>query len=446
MKGNGDRVSSWVVGAAAAALLTALLAIAYTYFTFLRPGTPISSLRDVPRSAPVHLIGVVTYVDEVGHRFWLEDETEAAVIPFSSGSALVWTGQTVAVDARKMGQYDPAVGPASLDLQNVRVYPSRVHIKLPAPSPASTRDFPPSEKDGVRVQIDGVVEQEFTDPAGHGWLYLTAGGNDLAVMVAQPSGDSSLLIDAKVRVVGIAERVAGVSGYPSPQVWVPAESGLQLLEPPPKASPLKSVRDLYREDTSDLGHRVTVRGRVAAVYPDAILLEDQWGATKVSFTGPPPSLLPGAAVEATGFPYSDGLSIDLHFAQAREIPAAQPEPPPVPALAPITTVARVRGLSAKEAAQALPVQIEGVITFCDPIWHHFYLQDSTGEILCQVHRGRTRNCATKCASVSSDSRTPATMLRSLWRPNSLCSVPVRCPFPFRQPRNLQPRVCSMPSS
>ena len=152
---------------------------------------------------------------------------------------------------------------------------------------------------------------------------------------------------------------------------------MQLLEPPPHSSPLKSVRDLYRDDFSRLGHRVSMRGRVAAVYPDAILLEDQWGAAKVSFIGPPPPLRPGAAVEATGFPYSDGLVIDLHFAQAREIPAAQLEAPPVPTLAPITTVAQVRQLSAQEAAQALPVEIEGVITFCDPIWHSIYLQDST---------------------------------------------------------------------
>ncbi|MGH9562190.1 MAG: hypothetical protein ACRD3S_12115, partial [Terracidiphilus sp.] len=228
MKTNGDRISLWAASIAGAVLVAGLLAVAYTYFTFFRPGTPISILRDLPPSSPVHLIGIVTYADEAGHRFWLEDETGVAVIPAGLSVEHVRAGQTVAVDARKMGQYDPAVGPASLNLQNVRVHPSRVHLKLPPPTPASTGDFPQSEKDGVRVQIEGVVEHEFTDPAGRGWLYLTAAGNELVVIVAQPSGNFSNLLDATVRIIGVAERVTSKGGFQSPQVWVPTESGVRL--------------------------------------------------------------------------------------------------------------------------------------------------------------------------------------------------------------------------
>ena len=191
MKGNRDRISLWAASIAGTVLVAGLLGIAYTYFTFFRPSTAISILRDVLPSTQVHLIGVVTYADEAGHRFWLEDMTGVAVIPADPEMEGVRAGQTVAVDARKMGQYDPAVGPTSLDLQNVRVHSSRVRIKLPPPTPASTRDFPQAEKDGVRVQIDGVVEHTFIDPAGRAGFYLTAGGNDIAVIVAQPYGDLS---------------------------------------------------------------------------------------------------------------------------------------------------------------------------------------------------------------------------------------------------------------
>ncbi|MGB0065000.1 MAG: hypothetical protein WBP85_11195, partial [Terracidiphilus sp.] len=379
MKGNGDRFSLWAASIAGAVLVAALLAVAYTYFTFLRPGTPISSLRNVQPSTPVHLIGVVTYADEVGHRFWLEDETGVAVIPADPVMEGVQAGQTVAVDARKMGQYDPAMGPASLNLQIVRVRPSRTHTKLPPPTLASTEDFPPPEKDGVRVQIEGVIEQENTDTGGHAWLNLTAGGKEISATIAKPSGDISRLLDAKVRIVGVAEQVPVGNGNLSPRIWVPSASGVQVLEPLPDASPLESTRDLYREDVSALGHRVLLRGRVAAVYPGAILIEDPWGAIEARLADPP-AFRPGAAVEVTGFPFTEGLAINLRYAQAKEIPAALLEQSGGPAQTPIATIAQLRALPPARAALALPVDVTGVITFVDSIWRHLYLQDATSGV------------------------------------------------------------------
>ena len=165
----------------------------------------------------------------------------------------------------------------------------------------------------------------------------------------------------------------------TPRIWVPTGSGVQLLEPPPKTSPLDSIRDLYREDLSALGHRVRVRGYAAIVNPDAVLLEDQWGAIEVDLAEPS-AVHPGSAVEVVGFPDSNGMRIDLHYGQAREIPAAQLEPPPSPAAAAITTVAQLRKLPAQQTAQALPVELAGVITYNDSIWNQLYIQDSTGEI------------------------------------------------------------------
>lgn len=375
MRGNGDRVSQWVAGVAGVAVLASLFAVAYAYFTFFRPRTPIWSLREAPASTAVHLIGVVTFTDAANHRFWLEDETGATVIPAPPGSMAVRTGETVAVDALTMEQYDPAAGPAHLHLRNVRIQASRVRIKLPAPFPASTADFPQPDKDGTRVAIEGVIEHQYTDAAGTAWLFLTAGGNDLIATVPQASRNFSRLLNAKVRIVGVAEHVAAANGDPIPHLSVSSASGVALLESPPNGSPLESVRDLYRTDISRLGHRIRVRGRVAAVYPDGILLEDCWGAIRVHFVAAP-HLTPGTAVEVIGFPKSDGMSLDLAYSHAQEITAADLEAPPgIPA---ITTVAALRKLTPEQAAQVLPVQIDGVITFCDRIWRQLYVQDSTG--------------------------------------------------------------------
>lgn len=378
MKRNGDRFL-WAAGIAGAALLTVLLGVAVAYFSLLSPHTPIRSLRDLPPASGVHLIGVVTYADNPGNRFWLEDETGTAVIPISPARAGVHAGQTVVVDARQMGRYDPAQGPASFNLQDVRVRPSSAHVKLPAPFPAAVTSFPSPEKNGSRIEIDGVVENQWHDAFGRIWLTLTAAGSTVDVTIARPSGDYSRLIDAEVRIVGVAEQVANSDGVLVPRIWVSDAGGVQLLQPPQTNIPLDSIRDLYREDPSALGHRVRVRGRVTAVYSSSILLEDQWGATEVRLLDPP-QLHTGDAVEASGFPHSDGLRLDLFFSHTAKISSSQLEKPSTQGLPTIVTVAQLRNLSAQQAALALPVHITGVITYCDPIWRNFFIQDGTAGI------------------------------------------------------------------
>ena len=105
----------------------------------------------------------------------MEDETGVAVIPISPGSTGVQAGEIVVVDARKMGRYDPAQGPASLSLQIVRIHSSARSVKLPPPFPATTADFPQPEKDGTRVEVDGVIQNQHPDAAGRVWLSLPAG-------------------------------------------------------------------------------------------------------------------------------------------------------------------------------------------------------------------------------------------------------------------------------
>ena len=68
----------------------------------------------------VRLLGVVTYADIPGNRFWIEDETGAVAIAVNPDGAGVHTGETVFVEARKTARYDPMRGPSSVGLQEVR--------------------------------------------------------------------------------------------------------------------------------------------------------------------------------------------------------------------------------------------------------------------------------------------------------------------------------------
>ena len=387
MKRSGDRFL-WVAGITGACLAAVFVVAAIGFFTVLRPRTPIRSLEALPLSSHVHLTGVVTYADGPGNRFWMEDQTGAALIAVNPDRAGVHVGQTVVVDARKMGPYDPAEGPASLDLEDVRIHASSARLKLPQPFAATIASFPAPAKDGARVRLDGVVENTYSDNAGRTWLNLTRGGSSIDVTIAGRAGDTSRLLDSMVRIVGVAEQVRSSEWGHLRHIWVPSASGIQVLEPPRENIPLESIRDVYRENASALGHRVRLRGRVAAVYPDSILFEDRWGAVECNLYRPQ-HFSPGEAVEVTGFPHYDGLRIDLFFAQAKEIPAAQLEMPGAPAPAAITTVAALRNLPADRAAQALPVQITGVVTYVDPIWRLLFIQDRSAGIYVKYSGSRT---------------------------------------------------------
>jgi len=98
----------------------------------------IQELQDVPVHSAVRLIGVVTYVDEPGQRFWIQDETGAMPVSIERGQAPVRVGEEVSVDGIKAAHYDPRKGPVSVELQRIAVHPAAAHVRLPH-APAASR-------------------------------------------------------------------------------------------------------------------------------------------------------------------------------------------------------------------------------------------------------------------------------------------------------------------
>ncbi|HTH49245.1 MAG TPA: histidine kinase dimerization/phospho-acceptor domain-containing protein, partial [Candidatus Limnocylindria bacterium] len=66
-------------------------------------------------------------------------------------------------------------------------------------------------------------------------------------------------------------------------------------------------------------------------------------------------------------------------AAAQTVPAAAPNP-----TAPITQAAQIRGLSAAVATRNLPVRLQGVITYFNPVVPDLFLQDDTGGIYAEL--------------------------------------------------------------
>jgi diguanylate cyclase (GGDEF)-like protein len=342
----------------------------------------IQELQEAPINSVVHLVGIVTYADGPGSRFWIQDDTGAVPINVNPALAKVHVGETVAVEATKTAPYDSTEGPASVGLRQVKIRSSEAHVSLPQPHPLMLANFPTSDKNGVQIQITAVVRTASIDSYGRAEISIAGSGPEIRVAVAKPDGDYSNLVDATVRIVGVPEQERNAQGaLVLNQVWVPSGSGLQIEQPAPAQSPLYSIRTLYRDNGAASGHRIRIRGRIAAVTAKSILLEDRWGAIECQLARLH-LLKVGSAVEVEGFPGMDGLRIDLFHVRVTSIPAEQIEGNRKPSsnLPDLTTVRAVRDLSPSKAALALPVHVTGVVTYKDSVWRHIYLQDSTGGI------------------------------------------------------------------
>ncbi len=368
-----------VLGLIAVALLVLLWSLARFDTSFLAKHDDIRGLQELPVGAIAHLQGVVTYSDPAEKRFWIQDDTGAVAIDQDPGNYGIRAGQSVNVAGMKTRRYDPLIGNSSVGLKDLQVSTTKTPLRLSPPAEVSLRMFPDREKAGTRMLLHGVVRQVIRD--GRGRLQLAVGESGLEVPVTLPegNGDISHWVDAKVRVIGIGESTYNEQGAMLRRhIWVKSSDDIQVEEIAPKETPLHSIRSLYRDPHAKDGHRIRLRGWVAA-HPTAtsLLLEDRWGAIACELDDPQPVAV-GTPVEVAGFPSLDRIRLDLTHVVATPIALRQePEDKELP---PLTTTAYVRALGEEQASSALPVRVTGVITYNDPDWRHLFLQDSTGGI------------------------------------------------------------------
>jgi diguanylate cyclase (GGDEF)-like protein len=342
----------------------------------------IQKLRELPVGSRVRLVGVVTYADTPENRFWMEDETGAVVIGVNPDRAGIRVGETVAVEATKTARYDPLRGPASVGLERFRIGPASVRMKLPPGYSISLDSFPTPEKNGIRVEVTGIVRSADLDGLGRASMSIAGSGFEAGMIVARPSGEVSKLVNTEVRITGVPEEVRDSQGdVVSQLLWVASGDDLEIMKAAPERSPLYTIRTLYAGDPNKLGHRVRIRGRIAVAAADSLLIEDRWGATACQISRPS-SLKRGAAVEVEGFPGRDGLRIDLSHAVAHAIPDDQIDAADSGerGLSVLRTVKSVRELTPAVAARGLPMRVRGVITYVDPLWRQLFLQDESGGI------------------------------------------------------------------
>lgn len=367
----------WLPIAASVAIGTAVCLGLWQYATLSRH-IPLRALQDAPLQTRVRLAGVVTYVDVPGKRFWIQDETGGMPIPIDPAPLDLKVGQTVGVSGIKTAHYDPALGPQSVALADLKIGPSTGRVRLPAPLPVSLAQFPSTDKNGIQIEISGVVHRVWTNPSGRTEIDIATTGQELPLIAPDQVANYSGLINASVRAIGVPEEYSNpVNHRTLRRLWIASKNNLRVVEQPATTN-LYTIRRLYADPTASSGHLVRIRGHVIETWPNSILIQDALGTIDCQIEhGNLPAV--GAAVEAQGFPTWDGIRVSLQRSHTRLIPV---QAAPAPASPPDTihTVREIRSLTAAKANLALPVRIHGVITYVDAIWRQLYVQDQTAGI------------------------------------------------------------------
>ena len=375
---------TWRTALVGLLVVATLTVAAMWHFSLFSRRNTIQELQELPVGSNVRLVGVVTNVDDPGGRFWMEDESGALPVSVSARAPGIHLGQTVEVTAIKTVHYDPNLGPTSNILRSVQVKTSATRVRLPQPIPVQMPNLPPVEKNGSRIQISTVVRAVHMDSDMRAVLSISDTRPKLSVLIEEPGGDYSKLVNAQVRITGILEENQNSQGWLiSTQLWVSSGRDLQIEQPAPSAIPLNSIRSLYQEHISWNGPKTRIRGLVVKASDDSILLEDKWGAIECHLDVP--SVLKiGTPVEAEGFPERDASAVDLFHSTVKTISAEDARSDAAAEaelkLPVLTSVAQVLELQTSQAAEALPTRMTGVITYSDRIYHQFWFQDESGGI------------------------------------------------------------------
>jgi diguanylate cyclase (GGDEF)-like protein len=355
----------------------------------------IRNLQDLPLG-PVHVEGVVTYVDGPAKKFWIQDDSGALAIEQDPSALNLHVRQTVHVEAKKTQMYNAARGLASVALRNVVVIPSKRYRELPEPIPVSSETLPQLVDNGVRIQMKGVVHEIGSDEFGRVRMVVGDSPKEISVLGPSLTEDVSNWTNSEIQFVGVIETQTDPEGTViARQVLVQERRDLQVdvrNKPIPK---LYSLRQLYSTSEAHNGHAVRVRGRaVARLGTNTWILGSQFGAIECNFDNHP-TLTGGEYVEVVGFPLmttAQSRELDLFHATATILGPKQAEEGSNKEqnIVPLTTLGAVRDLSATQASQALPVRITATVTGAPSFGKRMFVQDSTAGMYVQFSGSRSR--------------------------------------------------------
>lgn len=368
--------------------------------------SPIGNLKGIRAGSPVRIRGVVTYYDFGSQSLYVQDGSGAIHISSLARDWNLHPGERIEVSGEATADFGDNPGPGSVALSHMQVK-ILGESDLPPPVRISAKNFPPSGLGAERIELRGVVRAA-TKENGRVALNLALKENGGTVQdrfnrsVQIPAlilnGGNlapSALVDAEVVLQGVVvpttpDDVSANLGF---QFLVPDSASVRVDEPPPlHPAPVSSIRTLL-VDTAlvSSGHRLQLRGKVKTqdLAHHSLVIADDTCALPLHTSDTTP-VKPGDTVEVQGFPVINVHTLVLQNATFRLIepergaaslsktrPQGQERQEGLPVL---TTVERVRGLSAAQAILRYPVRLRGVVTYYNAQWRYLFFQDSTAGI------------------------------------------------------------------
>lgn len=251
---------------------------------------------------PVHLRGVVTFIDESLYSRFIQDETAGIYFNFpAAGPQPLAPGQLVEVTGiASPGEYAPVVAVDTIKVLG--------EMPLPAAKPVTYEQLATGSEDSQFVEIAGVVRT--VRPIANSeyeQLEITTGGGRLLIFVKQAGVAPTVqLLDSTVRVRGVCSTQFNHQRQLfAIRLMVPRPEDLVIETPAARdpfsvaARPIDSLLQFSPEQT--YGHRVKVTGTVIHFEPGAVIfIQDGDHGLEVQTHESEPLRL-GDRVEVLGF-------------------------------------------------------------------------------------------------------------------------------------------------
>ncbi len=380
-----------------------LLALALCWRTAAKQGgldffsgvCPIGNLEGMRAGSHVRLRGVVTYYDFGSASLYLQDRTGAIHITSLERDWRLHAGERIEVQGETTADFDETLGPDSMAISHAQVR-NLGESELPAPLEISAGNLPPAGKGSERVEVHGIVRAASKEdgrlildfsPKDEGHLADNFLAESIRLpLIVKDGGNAApdAWVDADIVVRGVFAETPprGNSGVNALRLLAMNPADIQVERPAPR-HPIEvpSLHALFtNHKLINAGHRIQVRGQVVSQNLDEhiVVISDEAGALPIE-TNDTAAVKPGEMLEVQGFPAYNSLTTVLEDATFRRISAAPNSHAPIN-LPILTTVRQVHMLTSEQAALGYPVQIQGMVTYYDPHWHHFFVQDSTSGI------------------------------------------------------------------
>lgn len=325
---------------------------------------------------------VVSFYDPTWNMLWGMENGAPFFLPSVAGRPLpLKSGQRV----RLTGSVVPEAG----------ISPEEVQVTVladnawPTPRPAEGKLARADQLDAGWTTLEGVIcGQIETDPTHIKYLLLSEGWLVNARLLLQPGEPVPQLDSTRVRVRGVYVGTKDPSGkLQRIDVWIPSREHIESLgslhNDPRFALPRTPIGAL---GTADAGRWVQVTGKVVQHEPgQSLIVRDDTGQLLIR-TPQPGKLSPGDEVNVVGRRAGGGLEWTLSDPVFRSVvrPVPLRRVGAVGGPVKMRLAAQVLELRPEEAAQRLPAEITGVVTWAHPRANFFFIADTSGGLFARL--------------------------------------------------------------